>query len=57
MARKEITVKLFYGGKQVERLTEEQQDRMMQKLSVAMTAYYAAHPEEFAILKQNSGKT
>lgn len=57
MARKEITVKLFYGGEPVERLTEEQLDRMMEKLSKAMTAYYAAHPEEFAILKQNSGKT
>ena len=57
MARKEITVKLFYGGQEVERLTEEQQERMMQRLSEAMRRYYTEHPEEFAILSQNSGKT
>lgn len=54
MARKEITVKLYYGGQEVERLTEEQCDRMMQRLSEAMSNYYTAHPEEFEILKKNS---
>lgn len=49
--RKPLTVTLHIGGKQIESLTEEQLDRMMQRLSETMSRYYAAHPDEFAKIK------
>lgn len=50
MARKEITVKLFIGEKQVDRLPEDYCDRMMDRLSETMSRYYTEHPDEYAIL-------
>lgn len=50
MARKEITVKLFIGGKQVDRLPADYCEQMNQKLSEAMSRYYTEHPDEYAIL-------
>lgn len=47
MKQKPLTVTLHIGGKQVERLTEKQTDRMAKKLSEAMSTYYTANPEEF----------
>lgn len=51
MKDKPLTVTLHIGGKQVETLTEEQRERLAQKLSEAMSLYYTAHPEKFAKLK------
>lgn len=48
---KELTVTLHIGGKQVETLTEEQRERMAQRLSETMSRYYANHPDEFAKIK------
>lgn len=48
-----LTVTLHIGGKQVERLTAEQSERMAQRLSEAMSLYYTAHPQEYQELKQN----
>lgn len=42
-----LTVTLHIGGKQVDTLTEEQRERMAQKMSEAMSLYYTAHPEEY----------
>jgi len=47
-----LTVTLHIGGKQVEKLTAEQSERMAKRLSEAMSAYYTAHPEEYAKLKK-----
>ena len=44
---KPLTFTIHIGGKQVDKLTEEQCKKMMQRLSEAMSSYYAAHPEEF----------
>jgi hypothetical protein len=49
---KPLTVTLHIGGKQVDTLTEEQRERMAQRLSEAMSTYYTAHPEEFLKIKE-----
>ena len=56
MAKKEqkLTCTFFVGGKQVDRLTEEQCERMAQKVGEAMSLYYTAHPEEYRKLKTKS---
>lgn len=51
MKRRELTFTLHIGGRQVETLTEEQREKMAQRLSEAMSLYYTAHPEEFKKLK------
>lgn len=48
---KELTVTLYIGGKQVEELTDEQCERMAQRLGETMTRYYSLHPDEFAKIK------
>lgn len=47
-----LTFTLHIGGEQVDKLTEEQLEKMAQKLSDAMSLYYTAHPDEFAKLKK-----
>ena len=56
MARKEqtLTCTFFVGGKQVERLTPEQCERMAQKVGEVMSLYYTANPEEYSQLKTES---
>ena len=49
---KPLTVTLHIGGKQVDTLTDEQRERMAQRLSDAMSIYYTAHPEEFTKIKE-----
>ena len=53
MARKpqKLIVELYVGDQRIEKLTEEQKERMAQRLSENMSLYYTAHPEEFAKLK------
>ena len=48
--KKPLTVTLHIGGKQVETLTDEQCERMAQRLSETMSRYYSQHPLEFAKL-------
>lgn len=48
---KPLTFTLYIGGKQVDRLTEEQSEKIAQKLSEAMSLYYTAHPDEFKKIK------
>lgn len=50
--KKELTVTLHIGGKQVDKLTAEQSERMAQRLSETMSLYYTAHPEEFSKIKK-----
>ena len=51
MKNKPLTVTIYVGGKQVDKLTSEQCERMAQRLSEAMSIYYTAHPEEYKKLK------
>lgn len=46
-----LTVTFHIGGKQVDKLTDEQLDRMAQRLSEAMSIYYTSHLEEFKRIK------
>lgn len=48
---KPLTCTFYVGGKQVEKLTEEQLEVMAQRLSTVMSAYYTAHPEEYIKIK------
>lgn len=49
MARwdKELTCTFFVGGKQVDKLTPEQTERMAERLSEVMSIYYTAHHDEY----------
>ena len=51
MSKNKLTVTYYVGGKQVDKLTEEQLDRLVERLSEAASIYYTAHPEEFLKLK------
>ena len=48
---KPLTVTLHINGKQVDTLTDEQREKMAQKLSEAMSIYYSNHPEEYQKIK------
>lgn len=49
--KKPLTGTIYIGGKQVEELTEEQLEKMAQRLSEAMSIYYTAHLDEFKKIK------
>ena len=51
---KQLTCTFYVGGKQADKLTDEQLEKMSKRLGEAMSAYYSAHPEEY--LKLNSKK-
>lgn len=52
MKQKPLTVTLHIGGKQVDKLSEEQAEKMAKKLSEAMSTYYTAHPGEYEQIKR-----
>lgn len=47
-----LTVTLHIGGKQVEKLTADECERIAQRLSETMSLYYTANPKEFSELKK-----
>ena len=49
---KPLTVTLHIGGKQIEKLTTEQCERMAQKLSETMSRYYTSHVDEYQKIKK-----
>ena len=53
MKEAKLTFTLHIGGKQVDTLTQEQRERMAQRIGEAMSLYYTAHPEEYVKLKNN----
>lgn len=52
MRKDKLTVTLHIGGKQIDKLTPEQSERIAAKLSDVMSTYYTAHPEEYLKLKK-----
>ncbi len=48
---KELTGTFFIGGKQVDKLTDEQCERMAERLSETMSRYYSSHTEEYEQMK------
>lgn len=51
MKSKPLTVTLHIGGKQVDTLTEEQREKIAQRLSETMSRYYSLHPDEYQKIK------
>lgn len=49
-AKKPLTFTLHIGDQQIEKLTEEQLNIMAERLSKAMSLYYANHPDEYELL-------
>lgn len=49
---KPLTVTLHIGGKQIDKLTSEQCERMAQKLSETMSLYYSRNVGEFQKIKK-----
>ena len=52
MRQKTLTATFHIGGKQVEKLTDEQAEKMAKKLSEVMSRYYTANPGEFKEIKK-----
>ena len=52
-----LTVTLHIGGKQVDKLTAEQCERMADRLSETMSRYYSVHTDECARLKIERNKS
>lgn len=48
---KPLTVTLHIGGKQIDKLTDAQCEKMAQRLSETMSRFYSNHPEEYARIK------
>ena len=53
MRGKPLTCTFFVGGKQVDKLTPEQCERMAERLSEVMSRYYTQHPDEFVKLNSH----
>jgi hypothetical protein len=49
--KKQLTVTLYIGDKQIDTLTAEQRERMANRLSKAMNLYYSSHPVEYEQMK------
>ena len=52
MNNKPLTVTLHIGGKQVETLTEEQREKIAQKLNEVASRYYTNHISEYQEIKK-----
>ena len=50
--KNQLTVSFYIGGKQVDKLTAEQSERMAQALSKTMSLYYTAHLDEYQKIKK-----
>lgn len=51
MKSKELTVTLFIGDKQIDKLTPEQKERMAERLSQTMSRYYTSNLTEYEQMK------
>jgi hypothetical protein len=49
---KPLTVTLHIGGKQVDKLTDQQCERMAERLSETMSRYYSANLAEYQTIKK-----
>lgn len=56
MAKKPLTVVLYYKGEQVETLPQEARDRISERLTVVMSTYFSAHPEQYSEVKDVRNK-
>lgn len=49
-----LTVTLHIGGKQIDKLTADQSERMAQRLSESMSLYYTSHGDEYQKIKNQT---
>ena len=49
----QLTVSFHIGDKQIDKLTEEQSSRMVEKLSAVMSRYYSVHLAEYNNIKES----
>lgn len=49
--KKGLTVTFHIGDKQIDKLTDEQKERMAHRLSKTMNLYYSSHPMEYEQMK------
>ena len=49
---KPLTVTFHIGGKQIDKLTTEQCEKMAQRLSETMSLYYTSHRDEYQKIKK-----
>ena len=49
--KRQLTVTLHIGDKQIDTLTTEQRERMSNRLSKTMNKYYSSHPLEYEQMK------
>lgn len=50
--KKLLTTTFYIGGKQIDKLTSEQCERMAERLGKAMSLYYSSHLDEFEKLSE-----
>ena len=48
-----LSVTFHIGGKHVEKLSDEECERMAQRLSETMSVYYTAKPKEYLKIKED----
>ena len=46
MKDKPLTVTFHLGGKQIDKLMDDEKKRIAQRISIGMTSYYEEHPSE-----------
>lgn len=49
--KKQLTVTFFVGGKQVDKLTSEQSEKIAQRMAKITSLYYSNHLDEFLKIK------
>ena len=47
-----LTCTFYVGRERVEKLTDDQVNRMAQKIGEAMSSYFTAHPDEYQKIKR-----
>lgn len=52
----ELSVTFYVGGERVDKLTEEQKERIAQKFGEALSSYYSRNIAEYAQLKQTGDR-
>ena len=56
MKEKKLTCTFHIEGKQVDKLTPEQTERMAERLSEVMSIYYTAHHDEYKQIQDKKGR-
>ena len=50
--KNQLTVTFFVGGKQVDKLTPEQSEKLAQRMAKSLSLYYSNHLDEYQKIKK-----